>query len=287
MKALILGVTGQDGSYLAEQLVADGHEVFGMIRRPVGTVPGVIPIAGDLLDQGSLEDALWRCKPDVVFNLAAVIAPGAGWGKPQPPLLAEVTGMGVLRLLDAMTALAPNTRLVHASSSAIYEPHRYGLYGIAKQFAHEAVAGYRSRGLHASNAVLYSHTSPRQDQRFLLPRVCAIVKRIAAGSDEKLVLGDVDSRRDWGYAPDYMRVLRWLAEQPKPQDLRIVSRVMSVREVVEMALKAAGLVWDDVVRIDQGLPTVPDEKQAPVTVLPQRMTPFESVIAEMVQGAKS
>ncbi len=276
MKALILGIAGQDGSYLAEQLTAAGHLVCGMTRRP-STSPTLIQ--GDLLDQGSLENALLWSQPDVVFNLAAVTAPGGAWGTVQPPLLADVTGMGVVRLLDAMVAVAPHARLVHASSSAIYDPHRYGLYGAAKVFAHQAVQGYRAR-LHCSNAILFSHTSPRQDGRFLAPRICSTLKRIKAGSDEKLVLGDVESRRDWGYAPDYMTVLTAIAEDAPPGDYPVATGIQhSVRELVETALKHLDLGWDDVVRIDRSAPRVPDEQPARVEV---RLTSFDDMIGHML-----
>jgi GDPmannose 4,6-dehydratase len=257
-RALITGVLGQDGSYLAEQLLGEGHEVFGLTRRVRAQSPAQL-ILGDLLDQDSLEAALRKCKPDVVYNLAAVTAPGQGWGMPQPPLLAEVTGLGVVKLLEAMVRCTPNSRLVHASSSAIYDQARYGLYGIAKVFAHRAVQGYRQQ-LHCSNAVLFSHTSPRQDPRFLAPRIFSTIGRIAAGSKEHLVLGDVESRRDWGYAPDYMRALPLVAERDTPGDWVIATGVShSVRDLTEAALKAAGLTWDEAVDIDPGVPRVPHE----------------------------
>lgn len=258
MRALITGVLGQDGSYLAEQLLGEGWDVFGLVRREGGASPARL-VRGDLLDQDSLERALNLAKPDVVFNLAAVTSPGGGWGTPQPPLLADVTGVGVVRLLDAMVKCSPEARLVHASSSAVLEPHRYGLYGIAKQFAHDAVAGYRSV-LHCSNAVLFSHSSPRQDARFLARRITSAVARIANGSDEKLILGDVESRRDWGFAPDYCEAMRIIAQRDTPGDWVIATgHTYSVRDLTELALASAGLSWDDVVTLDPNLPRVPNE----------------------------
>lgn len=277
MRALITGVLGQDGSYLADQLIADGHEVFGLVRRSNVTSPAKL-VWGDLLDRDSLERALAEVKPDVVFNLAAVTSPGGGWG-PQPPLLADVTGGGVLRLLDAMVKCAPGARLVHASSSAIYDPRRYGVYGIAKQFAHEAVAGYRGR-LWCSNAVLFSHTSPRQDRRFLAQRICLAVKRC-----EALTLGDVDSRRDWGYAPDYTRAMAAIAGQDQPGDYVVATGEQhSVRELTQVALDTIGLAWDDVVTIDPALPKVPDEAPA-VPSVPgwTPSTPFERIVAKLLR----
>lgn len=257
MRALILGCSGQDGSYLTEQLLADGHEVFGLVRRFTDKTPAV-QIVGDILEQPSIERALRTARPDWVFNLAAVTSPGGVWGTPQPPLLAEVTGLGVLHILDAMLRYAPDARLVHASSSAIYDPGRYGLYGIAKQFAHEAVVGYRDR-LQTSNAVLFSHTSPRQDPRFLARRICSTVARIAAGSDERLTLGDVGSRRSWGYAPDYVRALPLIAEHTPGDFVIATGRTHSVGQFTQAALDAAGVTWDRAVSIDLTLPHIPDE----------------------------
>lgn len=261
MRCLITGVTGQDGSYLADQLFLEGHEVFGLVRRSRAVAPGVRLLPGDLLDQASLEDALRVARPDEVYNLAAVTAPGAGWGAAQPPLLADVTALGVLRLLDAVARVAPDARVVHASSSAVYDPQRYGPYGVSKLFAHEAVVGYRGR-LHCSNAVLFSHTSPRQDPRFLARRIAARVAELAAGAPGRLVLGDVGSLRDWGHAAEYMRALPLIARHGRPGDHVVATGLRhSVRQLVEAALAAAGLSWD-VVQVDPDAPRVPDEVPA-------------------------
>lgn len=261
MKALIFGVTGQDGYYLAEHLLASGHDVHGVIRRPKAWPLGVRLHPGDLLDQASVEDVLLAVRPDEVYNLAAVTSPGGAWGSADPPLLAEVTAVGAHRLLAAVAKAAPEARVVHASSSAIYDPHRYGLYGISKRFAHDAVIGARSAGLHASNAVLFSHASPRQDPRFLARRITSTIARIANGSREHLTLGDVESRRDWGYAPDYVQALPLIARQGVAGDHVIATGVThSVRELTECALAAAGLTWQQVVRINPAEPRVPDEQ---------------------------
>ncbi|MES2211453.1 MAG: GDP-mannose 4,6-dehydratase [Chloroflexota bacterium] len=278
MRALITGVLGQDGSYLAEHLVEAGHEVFGLTRRANATSPATL-LVGDLLDQPSLERALRASRPDVVYNLAAVTAPGAGWGSPQPPLLADVTGVGVIRLLEAMTKASPNARLVHASSSAVIEPHRYGLYGAAKLFAHQAVQGYRGR-IDASNAVLYSHSSPRQDGRFLLPRICATIRRFKADR-LPLVLGDIHSRRDWGYAPAYMRAVQEMADEKAGDRVIATGRQHSVCTVTETALRLAGLDWDDVVRVDPNAPRVEDEQLA--TVDRPVDVDLEAMIGEMLE----
>jgi GDPmannose 4,6-dehydratase len=251
VRALILGVLGQDGSYLAEQLLADGYEVFGLTRRTHGVSPARL-ITGDLLDQDSLERALRESRPDEVYNLAAVTAPGGGWGTAQPPLLAEVTAVGVVKLFDAMLKAAPRARLVHASSSAVFSPQWYGLYGVSKRFAHDAVIGYRS-SLSASNAVLFSHTSPRQDPRFLARRICSTIARIAAGGDERLQLTDPEARRDWGFSPDYCEALRAIARHDSAGDWVIATGAShSVRDMTEAALRHAGLSWDEAVVVHPG-----------------------------------
>lgn len=286
MTALITGITGQDGYYLAAQLLDSGAEVAGLMRRP-GTFPlGARLMHGDLLDQDSLERALRQVQPDVVYNLAAVTSPGGAWGAPQPPLLAEVTGLGVVRLLDAMAKVCSDARLVHASSSAVFDPHRYGLYGIAKKFAHDAVVGYRNR-LHCSNAVLYSHTSPRQDSRFLAPTIAATVARIAAGSPERLVLTDVKGERDWGFAPDYMRALPLIA-RAEPGDYTVATgRTRAVWEFVEAALDAVGLDWDAAVDVRQG-PVAPAETPADIGPLEalgwKPVTSFRDMVRLMVEA---
>ena len=282
MRALVLGARGQDGSYLTEQLQADGVDVWGMTRRPRDAGPRML--VGDLLDQPSLEAALRACRPDAVFNLAAVTAPGGNWGTPQPPLLAEVTGMGVVRLLEAMLAATPNARLVHASSSAVGDPHRYGLYGAAKRFAHDAVVGYRAR-LHCSNAIFYSHTSPRADPRFLAPRICRAVARA-----EQLTLGDVDSRRDWGAAPDYCEALRYI-HGAEPGDWMVsTGEQHTVRDMLDAALAEAGRDWEDVVTIDPQLPRVPHEQPGGWRSVRELgwapRTGFAEMVAEMVRAVK-
>jgi GDPmannose 4,6-dehydratase len=260
VKALITGVTGQTGSYLAEQLLAAGHEVFGVVRSARPAPDGVIRIAADLLDQASLEAVLRLVRPDVVYNLAAVTAPGGAWGTPQPPLLADVTALGPLRLLDAIVKVCPDARVVHASSSAVFDPHRYGLYGVAKKFAHDVVVGYRDR-LRVSNAVLYSHTSPRQDPRFLAPTIAATVARAGRGEPVRLTLTDVKGERDWGWAPDVARALPYIAAA-EPGDYTVArGETHAVWELVEAALDVYGLDWDAVVDVRQG-PVAPAETPA-------------------------
>jgi len=282
VRALVLGALGQDGQYLTEQLRADGVDVWGMTRRVREAGPRML--VGDLLDQPSLEAALRACRPNAVFNLAAVTAPGGNWGTPQPPLLAEVTGMGVVRLLEAMLAVVPDARLVHASSSAVREPRRYGLYGAAKVFAHDAVVGYRNR-LHCSNAVFYSHTSPRQDPRFLAPRICRSVAR-----GEPLILGDVDSRRDWGSASDYCEALRYIHDAEPGDWMVATGEQHTVRALVIAALAEAGKSWEGAVTINPLLPRVPHEQPGTWRSVRELgwtpKTSFTDMVGEMVRAAK-
>lgn len=273
MRALITGVTGQDGSYLAEHLTARGYEVYGVVRGAqhprrewlLNTVPGIQLVNADLLDQTSLERALLDVMPDEIYNLAAVTSPGAGWEARQSPLLAEVTALGAMRLLDAALWLAPNVRLVHASSSAVYSPHTYGPYGVAKKFAHDTVVGYRvGHGVHVSNAVLFSHTSPRQSREFLVRKVVRHVVDVAAGRTSALRLHNVHNRRDWGYAPDYVRVLPLIAGAEHPGDYDVLTGVThSVRDVVDVASATLGITWEQVSRGWDALPELPDRHEIP------------------------
>lgn len=287
MKALITGVTGQTGWYLAEHLVAAGHEVFGVVRGPRPTPDGVIRIHADLLDQPSLEVAMRLADPDEVYHLAAVTAPGRAWCAEQPPLLADITALGTVRLLAAAAKVCPHAGIVCASSSAVFDPQRYGLYGISKQFAHQAVIGYR-RQLRVSNAVLYSHTSPRQDPRFLAPAIAGTIARAGRGEPVRLTLTDTRGERDWGYAPDFARALPLIAAAD-PGDYTVATgRRHAVWEFVEAALDVAGLDWDAVVDVRPG-PPAPPETPADTSRLEslgwQPATPFRRMVQLMVEAA--
>jgi GDPmannose 4,6-dehydratase len=269
MRALITGVTGQDGSYLAEQLTADGHDVFGLVRGQANLkrgwiqqlVPSLQLLDGDLLDQSSLVDALQATKPDVVFNLGAVTYVGMSWQ--QPTLMTEVTGLGVLRLLEAIRQVDPAIRLVQASSSEMFgsapapqnelTPFRpRSPYGVAKAFAHHTTVNYReSYGLHASTAIMFNHESPRRGEEFVTRKITRAVARIAAGQQTELGLGNLDARRDWGWAPDYVTALPLIAEQDRPGDYVLATgESHTVRELVEVAFGRAALNWRDHIRLD-------------------------------------
>lgn len=245
-RALITGITGQDGSYLAELLAAEGCEVFGVIRSTDHPrvpalrrlVPSATLVIGDLRDPLGLRSAVDWVRPNEIYNLAAVTTPGEGWTTGPTPLVGEVTALGAVNLLRVAAQLVPGVRFVQASSSAVYDPVRYGLYGVAKKMAHDAVIGFRERlGLHASNAVLFSHTSPRQSPQFLIRRIVRHVADVKRGRPSDFVMTSRRSRRDWGWAPDYVRALPLLARAAKPHDHDVRTGLMY--PVYSVALLAA------------------------------------------------
>ena len=273
MRALITGVTGQDGSYLAEQLADGGHEVFGLVRgqrnpkRPwiESLVPGIHIIEGDLLDQSSLQRALTQAEPDVVFNLGALTFVGMSWD--QPTLMTEVTGLGALRMLEAIRHVNPRIRFVQASSSeqfgAVREvPQRETTpfwprspYGVAKLFAHHVTVNYReSYGIHASTAIMFNHESPRRGEEFVTRKITSAAVRIARGEQQWLALGNLNAKRDWGWAPDYMKALPLIAARDQADDFVLATGEMhSVRELCELAFAALDLDYRDHVTTDEAL----------------------------------
>lgn len=258
MRALITGVAGQDGHYLAKHLGALGWDVVGMMRgRPTPAwdelreeLPHVRLVEGDLLDQSSLRHALAAAAPDVVFNLGAITYVGRSWA--QPALMSEVTGLGVLRLLEEVRAYGP-VRVVHASSSemfgggvALNEQSRLNPrspYGVAKAFAHHTTVNYReSYGMHVSTAIMFNHESPRRGLDFVTRRVSHAVAAIANGKQSRLHLGNLAARRDWGWAPEYMTALPLIAAQDEPGDYVIATgETHSVEELCAVAFSVVGL----------------------------------------------
>ena len=272
MRVLITGVTGQDGSYLTEQLAAGGHEVWGMVRGQPSAkwawisslVPSLRLAHGDLLDQSSLQTVLAQVRPDVVFNLGAVTFVGMSWQ--QPAVMSEVTGLGALRLLEAVRATDPGIRVVQASTSEMFgqapPPQDEGTplrprspYGVAKTFAHHMTVNYReSYGIHASTAIMFNHESPRRGEEFVTRKVSLAAAAIAAGRQDVLRLGRLDPRRDWGWAPDYVAALPLIAAQDEPGDYVLATgETHSVAELCEVAFAAAGLDWRRHVVEDPGL----------------------------------
>jgi GDPmannose 4,6-dehydratase len=258
MRALITGVTGQDGSYLAQQLADAGWQVSGMTRIndpqadwAAQLVPGMQLVAGDLSEPFSLRSALAVSLPDVVFNMAAMSNVRESW---QHPLLAgELTGMGAARMLEATRVFNPEIRFIQASSSDVFQntwradesspmlPR--SPYGAAKLFAHHHVALARDvHGMHASNAIMFNHESPRRAPQFVSRKIACAVARIARGQQEKLALGPVSSRRDWGWAPEFTRALHLMAQAESPGDYVIATGTShTVGELAEAMFAAAGL----------------------------------------------
>lgn len=268
MRALVIGVTGQDGSYLAEQLTEAGDTVYGMIRGQANPkrkwieklIPSMTLLAGDLLDQSSLQDVIRESNPDVIYNLGAVTYVGISWQ--QPAVMSEVTGLGCMRVLEAIRAVNKDIRFVQASTSEMFgdvesspqnEQTRFqpvSPYGVAKTFAHHTTLTYRhSYGMHASTAIMFNHESPRRGEEFVTRKVTLAAARIANGLQDELILGRLDPIRDWGWAPDYMRALPLIARQDKPDDYVLATgKTHSVSELCETAFAAAGMDWTDHVR---------------------------------------
>jgi len=272
-RALITGIAGQDGSLLAELLLEDGHEVFGIVRRATSehfenlaaVRPRIELVRANLLDERSLADALRECRPHEVFNLASPSFVPRSWE--QPVLTAEFAAVGVTALLEAIRQVDPEIRFYQASSSEIFgEPSEVPQseetallpvtpYGVAKAYGHLIVRSYRRRyGLYACSGILYNHESPRRPLDFVTRKVSHAAAAIASGVATELRLGDLDARRDWGYAGDYVRAMALMLRQDSPDDFVIASGVPhSVRELVELAFGHVGLEWSKYVRIDESL----------------------------------
>ena len=265
--AIITGITGQDGSYLAECLLAKGYDVVGMVRRS-STVTfqrikhiqdDITIIQGDLHDQGSLVDVIERHRPDEVYNLAAQSFVPTSWN--QPVLTGEVTALGVTRLLEAIRLINPQTRFYQASSSEMFGKVREvpqsestpfyprSPYGVAKVYAHWITVNYReSYDLYAVSGILFNHESPRRGLEFVTRKISYGVARIKLGLSKELRLGNLESRRDWGFAGDYVEAMRLMLQRGAPEDFVIGTGVThSVRELCELAFSHVGLDYNDFV----------------------------------------
>jgi GDPmannose 4,6-dehydratase len=269
-RALITGITGQDGSYLAELLLAEGYEVIGMVRRSstlnferiAHIQDRVSLVAGDLLDEISLIGILREHRPAEVYNLAAQSFVQTSWT--QPVLTGETTALGVTRVLDAIRIVDPEIRFYQASSSEMFGkvqevPQNEGTpfyprspYGVAKVYGHWITVNYReSYGLHASSGMLFNHESPRRGLEFVTRKVSHGVARIAAGMDDKLFLGNLDAQRDWGFAGDYVRAMWLMLQRDEPDDFVVsTGETHSVRELCEIAFARVGLDWHEHVVVD-------------------------------------
>jgi len=271
-RALITGVGGQDGSYLAELLLEQGYGVFGVVRGAPGDYPALAGlrdrielVEADLLDQGSLARALAVAEPREVYNLAAPSFVPRSWD--EPVLTAEFAAVGVTSLLEAVRAVDSSIRVYQASSSEIFgEPRETPQhedtplapvtpYGVAKAYGHFIVASYRRRyGLHASCGILYNHESPRRPLDFLPRKVARAAAAISLGLQQELVLGSLAARRDWGYAGDYVRAMWLMLQADEPGDYVVASGVShSVQDLVEAAFGNVGLDWNGHVRSDPAL----------------------------------
>lgn len=266
-RALITGITGQDGSYLAEFLLEKGYEVIGMVRR-TSTVnfsriqhiqEKITLVSGDLLDQGSLIAILRDYQPDEVYNLAAQSFVPTSWE--QPVFTGEVTALGVTRMLEAIRTADPSIRFYQASSSEMFGKVREvpqneltpfyprSPYGVAKVYGHWITVNYReSFGIYAVSGILFNHESPRRGLEFVTRKVSYGVAKIKLGLAKELRLGNLEARRDWGFAGDYVRAMWLMLQQPAPDDYVVgTGQTHSVRELCEIAFAHVGLDWRDYV----------------------------------------
>ena len=269
-KALITGITGQDGSYLAEFLLAKGYEVFGLVRRTSHhsferiehVLDRIRIVTADLLDQHSLTVVMKEVQPDEVYNLAAQSYVPTSWT--QPVLTGEFTALGVTRMLEAIRLVHPTARFYQASSSEMFgkvreTPQHEGTafyprspYGVAKVYGHWITVNYReSYRMYAVSGILFNHESPRRGMEFVTRKVTDGVARIKLGLSTELRLGNLDARRDWGFAGDYVDAMWRMLQREEPEDYVIGTGVAhSVRELVETAFSHAGLDWSRYVRTD-------------------------------------
>jgi GDPmannose 4,6-dehydratase len=274
--ALVTGVTGQDGSYLAELLLQKGYEVHGLIRRassfnthrldPIYRDPHESGVRffmhyGDLSDSGSLVNLVRRLEPDEVYHLGAQSHVKVSFEMPE--YTADATGMGTVRILEAIRASGVDTRFYQASSSEMFglSPppqneqtpfHPRSPYGVSKLFSYWMTVNYREAyGLYAANGILANHESPRRGETFVSRKITRAVARIQAGIQDKLYLGNLDAKRDWGYAPEYVEAMWMMLQQDQPDDFVIATGTAhTVREFAQLAFARAGLEWERYVEID-------------------------------------
>ncbi len=273
MRALITGITGQDGSYLAEFLLEKNYEVYGLVRRTseqrldkLSHISEKIRfVEGDLIDPGSLDRAVQEIQPDELYNLAAQSFVPASWA--QTSLTAEVTGLGVLRILEAVHRYSPHTKFLQASSSEMFGKVREtpqkettpfyprSPYAVAKIFGHYMTINFReSYGLFACACISFNHESPRRGRQFITRKVTRHIAEIKCGLADKLRVGNLDAQRDWGFAGDYVRAMWLMLQQPQPDEYVLATgKTHSVRDLLELAFSCAGLDWQKYVEVDPAL----------------------------------
>src|SRR5438093_2191914 len=272
--ALITGITGQDGSYLADWLLEKGYRVCGMVRRAstenfhrIEHIRDRIQLLqGDLLDQTSIASVLDQARPDEVYNLAAMSFVPTSWQK--PVLTAEFTAVGVTRVLDALRQICPQARFYQASSSEMFGKvretpqtettpfHPRSPYGVAKVYGHYITVNYReSYGLFACSGILFNHESPRRGLEFVTRKITYAVARISLGKQKKLELGDLRPKRDWGFAGDYVEAMWLMLQEGRPDDYVVATgETHSVAEFAALAFRRVGVEnWRDYVEIDPAL----------------------------------
>ena len=270
MRALITGITGQDGSYLADFLLEKGYEVYGMVRRSsvenfsrIEHIRDKLKfVQADLLDQLSIIDAVKESRPDEIYNLGAMSFVPTSWK--QPVLTGEFTGIGVTRVLEAMRHMDKNIKFYQASSSEMFGKvrevpqkettpfHPRSPYGVAKAYGHYMTVNYReSYDMHCSSGILFNHESPRRGLEFVTKKVTYHAAMIKLGLADVLYLGNLDSKRDWGYAKDYVEAMWLMLQQDKADDFVIsTSETHTVKEWVETTFKCLDLDWEKYVKID-------------------------------------
>ena len=309
--AFITGITGQDGSYLAELLLEKGYEVHGLVRRSstekyerIDHLRDRVTLhQGDLLDQRSLGDALRAAKPSEIYNLAAMSFVAVSWV--QPTLTAELTGVGVTRMLETTREVCPQARFYQASSSEMFGKvrevpqsektpfHPRSPYGVAKVYGHFITVNYReSYGMHATSGILFNHESPRRGLEFVTRKITWHAAAIRLGLAEKLSLGNLEAERDWGYAKDYVEAMWLMLQHEKAEDYVIATGTShSVRECLQIAFDQAGVEVEGHVDIDESLKRpaevdhlVGDPSKAKSVLGWEPKTSFEQLIRMMVDS---
>ena len=307
-RALITGVTGQDGWYLSRLLLADGYQVFGLVHRDDGVAAhdGVIVVSGNLADSADVQAAVDYAQPDEVYNLAGVSSVALSWQ--HPILTAEVTGLGLLRVITAVTTLCESdsrqSRIVQASSAEIFggaegpQTERTPIapvtpYGAAKAFAHQLARVYRGSGASISTAILYNHESPRRPETFVTRKITRTVAKIARGEADRLRIGNLEARRDWGFAGDYARALQLIGRHPAADDFIVASgEGHTVADFVATAFRRIGVTeWRALVDVDPGLqrPVDPPDQRGDASKVRRELgwcpsKSFEDMVNEMVDA---